>query len=83
MRDPTRGGLGATLCEWAEESSVDLVVRQEALPIREDVRAACGLLGLDPMGGDESLSVGMDFFHQIETVHMGVPEVKANPDGRA
>ena len=43
MRDPTRGGLGATLCEWAEESAVDLTVREEALPVREDVRAACGL----------------------------------------
>lgn len=49
MRDPTRGGLGATLCEWAGESGVDLVIREEALPVQKDVRAACGLLGLDPL----------------------------------
>lgn len=49
MRDPTRGGLGATLCEWAEESAADLTVRENSLPVREDVRSACALLGLDPL----------------------------------
>ncbi|MDD2214866.1 MAG: hydrogenase expression/formation protein HypE, partial [Oscillospiraceae bacterium] len=47
MRDPTRGGLGATLCEWADSSGLCLTVQEDALPVRADVRAACALLGLD------------------------------------
>jgi len=80
MRDPTRGGLGATLCEWAEESSVDLVVRQEALPIREDVRAACGLLGLDPMFcANEGVCV---FAVPQDRAQEALSLLRAHPDGR-
>ncbi|MHB0857933.1 MAG: hydrogenase expression/formation protein HypE [Anaerolineae bacterium] len=49
MRDPTRGGLATTLNEWAQAAGVHLVVRQEALPVRAEVRAACELLGLDAL----------------------------------
>ncbi len=49
LRDPTRGGLSATLNEIAEGAKVSIVIDEEQLPIDEPVRAACNLLGLDPL----------------------------------
>jgi hydrogenase expression/formation protein HypE len=49
MRDPTRGGLAATLNEIAHQSSVGIRIEEDALPIRPQVAAACELLGLDPL----------------------------------
>jgi hydrogenase expression/formation protein HypE len=49
MRDPTRGGLATTLNEIAEKSGVGVVVEESAVPIREPVREACEMLGLDPL----------------------------------
>ncbi len=49
MRDPTRGGLGATLHEIAGAAKVGIVVEETQLPVRPAVHAACELLGLDPM----------------------------------
>jgi len=49
MRDPTRGGLASTLHEIAAQSGVGMALDEEAIPIREEVRGACELLGLDPL----------------------------------
>ena len=49
MRDPTRGGIAATLNEIAHQSGVGIRLEEPALPIREAVRGACELLGLDPL----------------------------------
>jgi hydrogenase expression/formation protein HypE len=49
MRDPTRGGLGATLHEIAQAAGVGIVVEETRLPVRPEVQAACDLLGLDPL----------------------------------
>jgi hydrogenase expression/formation protein HypE len=49
LRDPTRGGLSATLNEIAQQSGVGMLVEERAIPVREEVTAACELLGLDPM----------------------------------
>jgi len=49
LRDPTRGGVAATLNEIAEASGVGLLLREAALPVRPAVRGACELLGLDPL----------------------------------
>ena len=49
LRDPTRGGLGTTLNELAQQSGVGLRIREEAIPIKPDVAAACELLGIDPL----------------------------------
>jgi hydrogenase expression/formation protein HypE len=49
MRDPTRGGLAATLNEIAHQSGVGIRIEEDALPIRPQVAAACELLGLDPL----------------------------------
>lgn len=49
LRDPTRGGLAASLNEIARSSRVGIVLEEEALPIQPAVAAACELLGLDPL----------------------------------
>jgi hydrogenase expression/formation protein HypE len=48
MRDPTRGGVAATLCEWVSPDT-DIYIFDESLPVRPDVSAACDLLGIDPL----------------------------------
>jgi hydrogenase expression/formation protein HypE len=49
MRDPTRGGLATTLNELAAGSGLSVVFEEQAVPVRDDVRAACELLGIDPL----------------------------------
>lgn len=49
MRDPTRGGVSSTLNEIAQQSHVGIEIEESAIPIREEVRGACELLGLDPL----------------------------------
>jgi hydrogenase expression/formation protein HypE len=49
MRDPTRGGVAATLNEIAHQSGVGIHIQEAALPLRPGVEAACELLGLDPL----------------------------------
>jgi hydrogenase expression/formation protein HypE len=49
LRDPTRGGLSSTLNELARQSGVGFWVNEERIPMKEEVRGACELLGLDPM----------------------------------
>lgn len=49
LRDPTRGGLGATLNEIASQSGVGIEVVESDIPIRREVKSACELLGLDPL----------------------------------
>jgi len=49
LRDPTRGGLASTLNELARQSHVGIAVEEERIPVREEVTAACELLGFDPL----------------------------------
>jgi hydrogenase expression/formation protein HypE len=49
LRDPTRGGLATTLNEIAVQSQVGMLIDEQALPIRPEVRSACDLLGFDPL----------------------------------
>jgi hydrogenase expression/formation protein HypE len=49
LRDPTRGGLGATLNELAQQSRVGFRLREKDIPFNPAVLAACELLGLDPL----------------------------------
>jgi len=49
LRDPTRGGVSSTLNEIAEQSRVGIQLEERAIPIREEVRGACEMLGLDPL----------------------------------
>ena len=49
MRDPTRGGLASTLNELAQASGVGVRIDEARVPVRPDVKAACEVLGLDPL----------------------------------
>lgn len=49
MRDPTRGGLAASLHELARASGVGVRIDEERIPLRREVKGACELLGLDPL----------------------------------
>ena len=49
LRDPTRGGVATTLCEFVEGGALTIELDEEAIPVRDEVRAACDLLGLDPL----------------------------------
>lgn len=61
MKDPTRGGLSNALNEWSEKSKVGILVEEEKIPIREDVRAACEMLGIDPLevGNEGKIIIGV------------------------
>ena len=49
MRDPTRGGAATSLNELARDCGLGIVLYEEAIPVRDSVRGACELLGLDPL----------------------------------
>lgn len=50
MRDPTRGGLATTLCEFAEKNALlGIEIEEQAVPVAPDVRSATDILGLDPL----------------------------------
>lgn len=49
LRDPTRGGLGGVLAEIAKSSNLGIEIEEEKIPVKNEVRAACELLGLDPL----------------------------------
>ena len=49
MRDPTRGGAATSLNELARDCGLGIVLREDQVPVRDAVRGACELLGLDPL----------------------------------
>jgi len=49
MRDPTRGGVATALNELARDTHLGIVLNEEAVPVRDEVRGICELLGLDPL----------------------------------
>jgi hydrogenase expression/formation protein HypE len=49
LRDPTRGGVASALNELAVSSAVSIVLEESLIPVDDSVRAACELLGLDPL----------------------------------
>lgn len=49
LRDPTRGGLATTLNEIAQQSKVGMEIDENAVPIKDEVRGFCEILGLDPL----------------------------------
>lgn len=49
LRDLTRGGLASALNEIADAAGVKIAVEQKSIPVREDVHAACEMLGFDPL----------------------------------
>ena len=49
LRDPTRGGIAASLNEIAQQSGTGILLEEDALPIRPEVQGVCDILGFDPL----------------------------------
>jgi hydrogenase expression/formation protein HypE len=49
MRDATRGGVAAVLHEWADDCRLTMRIDETAIPVSDEVRGVCELLGLDPL----------------------------------
>ena len=49
LRDPTRGGVATTLNEFVEGTALGIVLEEDKIPVRPQVRAACAMLGLEPL----------------------------------
>jgi len=49
LRDPTRGGAATTLNEISKRAHVGMLLREQSIPVRESVKGACEVLGLDPL----------------------------------
>ncbi|MGB9134369.1 MAG: hydrogenase expression/formation protein HypE [Candidatus Bathyarchaeia archaeon] len=61
MKDPTRGGLANALNEWSQKAKVGILVCEERIPIRNDVRTASEMLGIDPLevGNEGKVIIGV------------------------
>jgi len=95
LRDPTRGGLATTLNEIAGQSKVSIWLDEKAIPVHSEVRAACEMLGFDPLyianegkvivitpadEADAALSAMCTSRYGEASARIG--EVRADPDGR-
>ncbi|MEM1602035.1 MAG: hydrogenase expression/formation protein HypE [Candidatus Bathyarchaeia archaeon] len=61
MKDPTRGGLADALNEFSEKSNLGILIYEDRIPIRGPVKAACDMLGLDPLeiGNEGKVVIGV------------------------
>ena len=80
MRDATRGGLATVLNEWTETAAVGIEVEERAIPVREDVRAACEFLGLDPLYAANEGKVVIAL--AAEAAETALAAMRAHPLGR-
>ncbi|MHA1274153.1 MAG: hydrogenase expression/formation protein HypE [Promethearchaeota archaeon] len=69
MKDPTRGGIAGALNDWASKSNISILLEEERIPIRKQVKAICDMLGLDPYNiaceGRALLSVNPKYAKEI------------------
>lgn len=80
LRDPTRGGLAGTLNEWATQYNVGIFIDEHKIPIRNDVRGACELLGIDPLYvANEGKLVAAVGAEDAETI---LAVMRAHPNGK-
>ncbi len=80
MRDPTRGGLASALNEIASAANKEFVIWENELPIHEEVRGACEILGLDPLYiANEGK---MLFFVEPKDAEKVVSSLKNHPQGK-
>lgn len=80
MRDPTRGGLAATINEIAHQSGVGIHLEEAAIPVKPEVGAACELLGLDPLNiANEGKLIAVCAAEDAEIL---LAAMRAHPQGR-
>jgi hydrogenase expression/formation protein HypE len=80
MKDPTRGGAASALHEMAGKSGVGIRLDEQALPVRDEVRAAAELLGLDPLAiaNEGKALIGV----RPESARAVLEALRAHPLGR-
>lgn len=94
LRDLTRGGLASALVEIAETCGLHLAIDEAAVPVREDVRGACEILGFDPMyvanegrfvafvpGSDAPRALAVLGAHPVSEGATAIGRVLADPGG--
>ena len=80
MRDPTRGGLAATINEIAHQSGVGVHLEEAAIPVKPEVDAACELLGLDPLNiANEGKLIAVCAAEDADKL---IAAMRAHPQGR-
>ena len=80
LRDPTRGGVATTLNEIASQSKVGMLLHEQLLPVRESVKGACEILGLDPLYvANEGKLIALVGAEAAQTV---LESMRAHPLGR-
>ncbi len=80
MRDATRGGIATVLNEFAQSSNVCIRLKETAIPMRDEVRGMCEILGLDPLYlANEGKVVAIIPAHAADKV---IEVMRAHPDGR-
>jgi hydrogenase expression/formation protein HypE len=72
MKDPTRGGLADALNEFSEKSHAGILLGEDKVPIRGDVKIACEMLGLDPfeVGNEGKMIIGAVKEKALEILHL-------------
>ena len=80
MKDPTRGGVASALHEMAQKSGVGVLVHESAVPVRDEVRAATELLGVEPLvvANEGKALIGV----RPEVADVVLAAVRAHPLGR-
>jgi hydrogenase expression/formation protein HypE len=80
-RDATRGGIASALNELAEASGVGIVLREPDLPLRNEVRGICEILGLDPLylANEGTLAL----FVPADQVEAALAAMRKLPEGAA
>jgi hydrogenase expression/formation protein HypE len=80
LRDPTRGGVATTLNEIAMSSNVGIEIKEELIPVREEVKGACEILGLDPLYvANEGKLIAIVAAEIADAI---IARMKDNPQGR-
>ncbi len=80
LRDPTRGGVGTALNEIAEKSQVGIKIYEDVIPVKDQVAAACELLGFDPLYlANEGKLLAFVSAGQADAI---IEAVKADPYGK-
>ena len=80
LRDPTRGGIATTLCEFAESAGLGMELTEGGIPVRRNVAAACAVLGLDPLySANEGKLLAVV---SPETADAALAALRAHPLGR-
>jgi hydrogenase expression/formation protein HypE len=80
MKDPTRGGVAGSLHEMAAKGKVGVIIEEQAVPVRDQVRAASELLGIDPLlvANEGKAVIGV----RAASVEKVLAAIRAHPLGR-